>query len=116
MFTLAEDDSPEWDGSLPHEFLSELANFSAGRNAGGLILWTVPGRQNIIVDQFLGRAIQCQFGLEGEALKAAETMVRRKCREDLAPIRQEPRGWLDSWRGPTWADLNAIGRARMGIE
>ena len=115
MFTLAVDDE-EWDGSLPHEFIAALPQFWAGRNSGDVIMFGVPGRLHPVVDQYLGKAIQCQFGLEGEALKAAETMVRRKCREDLAPIRQEPRGWLDSWRGPTWADLNAIGRARMGIE
>lgn len=115
MFTLAVDDSEEWDGTLPHEFIAALPQFWAGRNSGDVIMFGVPGRQHPIVDQFLGRAIQCQFGLEGEALKAAEAMVRRKCREDLAPPRNEPRGWLDSWRDVTWHDLSMIGRAKMGL-
>ena len=115
MFTLAVDDE-EWDGSLPHEFIAALPRFWAGRNSGDLIMWGVPGRRHPVVDQFLGKAIAAQFSLEGPALEAAIAMVRRKCREDLAPIRQEPRGWLDSWRGPTWGDLIAVGRARAGIE
>lgn len=105
----------DWDGSLPHEFIAALPQFWAGRNSGDVIMFGVPGRQHPIVDQFLGKAIAAQFSLEGPALEAAIQMVRRKCREDLAPPRNEPRGWLDSWRDVTWHDLSMIGRAKMGL-
>lgn len=105
----------DWDGTLPHEFLAALPQFWAGRNSGDLILWGVPGRAHPIVDAYLGRAIAAQFNLEGEALKAAEQMVRRKCREDVAPMRRPASGWAHAWRDLTWADLNAIGRAQMGL-
>ena len=103
----------KWDGQFPPRFLELLPNFWGGTNSVGSVMIGVPGLQQPVFAPYLEKALAAAFDMEGECLAEAVKLVRQKIREDIAPRRNEPRGWLDSWRDVTMKDLTDIGRMKM---
>lgn len=91
-----------WDGTLPGPFMMDLPRFWAIRNSAGRVIITVPGIVAPVYREYLPRALRTRYGLEGEALEAAEREVMAQIRTDIAPPQRER-------LGPWWARPRLVG-------
>ena len=93
-----------WDGTLPAGFMLDLPRFWAIRNSAGRVIITVPGIVAPVYREYLPRALRTRYGLEGEALEAAEREVMVQIRQDIAPPKRERRA---PWWHHAWHDMVA---------
>lgn len=96
-----------WDGVLPAPFMLDLPRFWAIRNSANRVIITVPGIVAPVYREYLPRALRTRYGLEGEALEAAEREVMAQIRTDIAP--PSASAWAPGGRGRGWwANLFAV--------
>ncbi len=101
----------DFDGTFPQEFLDALPLFWARENSVGALFYAIPGKRELISAPYLERHIGEAFGMTGEQLRQATSMVVRQCFQDMPQL--PPRratNWLNSYKVPTWGDLNLKAR------
>ena len=106
----------DFDGTFPQEFLDALPLFWARENSVGALFYAIPGKREMVSAPFLERHIGEAFGMTGEQLRQATSMVVRQCFQDMPQL--PPRRattWLNSWKAETWGDLNQKARMAMGL-
>ena len=105
-----------WDGTFPQEFLDALPLFWARENSVGSLFYCIPGKRELVSAPFLERHIGETYGMTGEQLTVATSMVVRQCYQDLPQLpARRATSWLNSWKPETWHDLNQKARLEMGL-